>query len=238
MKILGLDTSLDRLKLAVTEDERMLAEQDWSAKGVLAEIIVDAMTNILKQAEAGLADLSGLAATVGPGSFTGLRVGLSVAKAIAWSKNLPLIAIPTFEVLAHQSPLKMTPVTVIALARENTVLAGIYDYVNDLPVLRGRFFTCQLIQLPHRIPSNSGVIVLGDSDNEQQVKIDLPESRILINHDITIPRGLSVARLGFRKLSQKESLNPKDVEPIYLYQAIYKSKLAHEWIPYPPHERD
>lgn len=237
MKILGLDTSLDRLSLAVIEEDKILAEFDRDAKGILAEILIDSIDNVLGNAGVALSGLSGLAVSIGPGSFTGLRVGLATVKGIVWSSALPLVAIPTFEVLAYQSKEESKPVAVITQAREGLIFGAVYSFVTGLPIRQGEFFTTDLEKLGHRIPLHVGVIRSGESPGLEQLKKSLPERQILINHEVTVPRGSSVALLGLEKLKLGQTVEPQDAEPIYLQKAIYRSKFRDEWISYPPDDR-
>lgn len=203
----------------------------------MAEIITDSIDKILRQVQISLSDLSGLAFSRGPGSFTGLRVGLSVAKALAWSNRLPLVVVPTFEVLAFQVPEKKSKIAVITQARQGEILGGLYNFSAPVPVQQGEFFVSAIDKLAQLIPAETVILRLGENPLLEVLKNGLPERRILINNEITLPRGSSVALLGREKLKQGQTVNPRNVEPIYLQKAIYRSKAAHEWIPYLPDAR-
>gem|GEM_PF-2915714 len=228
---------MERLNLAVTEEEKILIEFSREARGILAEIIFDSIDKILRQVQIRLSDLSGLAFSQGPGSYTGLRVGLSVAKALAWSNKLALIAVPTFEVLAFQAPEKKSKVAVITQSRQGEILGGIYDFSGSVPVQQGGFFIYATDKLVQLIPVEAVILRLGENPPLESLKKSLPDRRILINNETTLPRGSSVALLGREKLKQGQTVDPRNVEPIYLQKTIYRSKSANEWIPYPPDAR-
>jgi tRNA threonylcarbamoyladenosine biosynthesis protein TsaB len=225
------------MNLAVIEEDKILIEFSREAKGVLSEVIVSSIAETLKQTDTELSELSALAISIGPGSYTGLRVGLSVAKALAWSNRLPLVVVPTFEVLAFQVPEKKSKIAVITQARQGEILGGIYDFSGLIPVQQGEFFVSTVDKLAQLIPAEAVVLRLGENPWLEALKKDLPDRQILINNEITLPKGSSVALLGLEKLRQGQTVDPRNVEPIYLQKAIYRSKAAHEWIPYPPDAR-
>lgn len=238
MKILGLDSSQERLNLAIIEENKVLAESSREAKGILTEIILSEIDKTLKEAELTLSQLSGLATSIGPGSYTGLRVGLSVAKALAWSNKLPLIAVPTFEVIAFQSAERKSIVAVITQARQGEILGCLFEFKKSIPVQKGEYFVCSLDKLRQLIPAGTMVTRIGEKPEEEILKKSLQDREILTKSEITIPRGSSVAKLGLERLKAGQTADPKSIEPIYLQKAIYRSKIANEWISYPVNDRE
>ncbi len=236
MKILGLDSSQERLNLGIIEEEKILAEKSLGAKGRLAEVIVGEIDKTLREVKLNLSQLSGLAISIGPGSYTGLRVGLSVAKSLAWSNKLPLMAVPTFEIIAYQYSEKESTVAVIIQSRQGEILGGLYDYKGSIPVQKGEYLVCGLDKLAQLVPDDAIVLRLGENPTEEILEKVLPDRKILIKNEIIIPRGPSVAVLGLERLKSGRTADPKSIEPIYLQKAIYRSKIANEWISYPANE--
>src|ERR1700744_6532990 len=103
MIVLGLDTCLNVCSVAVLDGERVLA----SAREVMArghqERLAPMARDVVAEAGIGFAALEGIAATVGPGSFTGLRVGVAFAKGLALALDKPTVGIGTLEALAKQA---------------------------------------------------------------------------------------------------------------------------------------
>jgi tRNA threonylcarbamoyladenosine biosynthesis protein TsaB len=91
MLILTLRTDKPQAELGLFEDGRQLAYVNWQAHRQLAETIHQKLQDLLSSQDKRLSDLQGLIAYRGPGSFTGLRIGLSVANALAVSLNLPIV---------------------------------------------------------------------------------------------------------------------------------------------------
>lgn len=129
MTILGIEASGQRTGVAVVSD-RLLAET--SEPGLNHnEVIIGAIDRCLNQAGVGLDRLTGIGATIGPGMFTSLRVGLSVAKGLAIARDIPLKGVNTLLALARSVPCVPLVLSVID-ARKQQVYACLYE--NGKPV--------------------------------------------------------------------------------------------------------
>jgi tRNA threonylcarbamoyladenosine biosynthesis protein TsaB len=102
MLILAIDTALDACAAAVldTDAGRLIAQESQAMKRGHAEALMPLIARIIKQSGAGFADLDRIAVTNGPGSFTGLRVGLSAARGIALAANKPVVGLTTLSAYA------------------------------------------------------------------------------------------------------------------------------------------
>jgi tRNA threonylcarbamoyladenosine biosynthesis protein TsaB len=85
----------------VADDEKILAEQNIKSSQTTSEIIATFLSSALVDADRAIADIKAIFVTLGPGSFTGVRVSLAFCKGIASAKNIPLIGVPTLDVLAQ-----------------------------------------------------------------------------------------------------------------------------------------
>lgn len=103
MHILGVDTATHRASVAVVADGQTLAEHTAESRSHAASI-VPLIDDLLQHAGCGVEDLEVIAVSAGPGSFTGLRVGLSVAKGIACATGARVVGVPTLEALARVVP--------------------------------------------------------------------------------------------------------------------------------------
>jgi tRNA threonylcarbamoyladenosine biosynthesis protein TsaB len=101
MLIVAIDNSLDLLNIAVADDEKILAERNIINSQTPSEIIATALSGALADADRSIADIKVIFVTLGPGSFTGIRVSLAFCKGISSAKNIPLIGVPTLDVLAQ-----------------------------------------------------------------------------------------------------------------------------------------
>jgi tRNA threonylcarbamoyladenosine biosynthesis protein TsaB len=101
MLIVAIDNSLDLLNIAVADDEKILSERNIINSQTPSEIIATALSGTLADAGRSIADIKAIFVTLGPGSFTGIRVSLAFCKGISSAKNIPLIGVPTLDVLAQ-----------------------------------------------------------------------------------------------------------------------------------------
>ena len=103
MKILAIETSSNICGITYRKDGENIYTVESDSKRKHAEILPSYYYEIKNQSSFELSDLDGISISIGPGSFTGLRVGLSFAKGLAFSRDLPLIPVPTLMSIAHVS---------------------------------------------------------------------------------------------------------------------------------------
>ena len=104
--ILAIDTATRAVSLALHDGKRIIAETMWRTRGHHTTELTPALELLMERAAIAMSDLAALAVPSGPGSYTGLRIGMSVAKGIALAQPvpLPLIGIPTLNILAAAQP--------------------------------------------------------------------------------------------------------------------------------------
>ena len=135
MRILGVDTATSTASVALIEDEALVAEEIYSsavAPGETrknhAETILPLIQSLLSRAKITLADLSGIAVSIGPGSFTGLRIGLASVKGLAYDSGLPAVGVSTL--LATAATVGRSAGLICALldARKREVYFGLFRW--------------------------------------------------------------------------------------------------------------
>ncbi|HUZ78400.1 MAG TPA: tRNA (adenosine(37)-N6)-threonylcarbamoyltransferase complex dimerization subunit type 1 TsaB [Chloroflexota bacterium] len=100
--VLAIDTSTHQASVAVCAGDEVLSTRTWLAGRQHTSTLLPAVRDVMAEASASPRDLSALAVALGPGSFNGLRTGLSTAKGLALVWQLPLLGIPTLELLAEE----------------------------------------------------------------------------------------------------------------------------------------
>ena len=126
MRILGIETSTPVCGVALVDSEWVVAEYTLDAGVGHAERLLPMVRRILEDAGLQPSDLDGVAVAAGPGSFTGLRIGMSTAKGLCLASDLPLLAVPTLEGLALRMASAGLPVCSMLDARRGEVYAGVY----------------------------------------------------------------------------------------------------------------
>ena len=99
MKILGIDTSSNASSVAVIEDNKLICEYTVNTKTTHSQKLMPMIENMLSMSDINIKDIDAIAICIGPGSFTGLRIGMATAKAIEHLNNLPIIGVNSLEIL-------------------------------------------------------------------------------------------------------------------------------------------
>ena len=100
-RVLGLDTAMSACSAALCEGDRVLANRRVVMERGHAEALMPMVRDVLEAADCAFRDLDLIAVTNGPGTFTGIRIGLAAAKGMAMTANLPLVGVTTFEAIVH-----------------------------------------------------------------------------------------------------------------------------------------
>lgn len=130
MKLLSLSTSSDVLSLSLSENDQLIASFESEGNKRHAEVIVPEIKNLMETTGLKFSDLDGICVNLGPGSFTGLRVGLSVSKGIAFGSKLKLYGYTNFEELLLQAILRMNvngKCAVLIPSRKNEFYFGAFQ---------------------------------------------------------------------------------------------------------------
>ena len=144
--ILSIETSQSNCGACVYFDENKFFEMNVNFKNSHAEKIFEIIDDVIKAAGIMLTDLRAMTVSAGPGSFTGLRIGMSAAKGIAFGASLPIIPVPTFEALAYQLSNQLDDGTEFIIANKVNleeiyfakfkVKANNYIFARDLQIVK------------------------------------------------------------------------------------------------------
>ena len=136
MLILGLDSSAKTASCAVydTDKKNILAYGGINAKITHSETLLPLCESVLKAAKLTLNDIDTFAVTNGPGSFTGVRIGVSAAKGLAWGAEIPVCGVSTLEAMAFQTVEPDLIICPVMDARRSQVYNALFKRQNDVPV--------------------------------------------------------------------------------------------------------
>ncbi len=130
MKILGLDSSGLVASVAVAEEGNLLAEYTVNYKKTHSQTLLPMLDDIVKMIELDLHTVDAIAIAMGPGSFTGLRIGSATAKGLGFALGKPLVEIPTVDGLAYNLWGSRDLVCPLMDARRNQTYTGLYEFVD------------------------------------------------------------------------------------------------------------
>ncbi|TQR21412.1 tRNA (adenosine(37)-N6)-threonylcarbamoyltransferase complex dimerization subunit type 1 TsaB [Psychrobacillus vulpis] len=124
---LGIDTSHTPLAVSIVKDDQVLAEYKSSLKITHSIGAMPAIEELLKKAEIEPHEIDAIAVAKGPGSYTGVRIGVTIGKTLAWTLNIPIVSVSSLQVLAGNAPYFPGIVCSIMDARRSNVFAGVYE---------------------------------------------------------------------------------------------------------------
>lgn len=126
MTLLAIDTSTRSMGLALYQEDRVLLENLWSSPDFHTVELAPAIRDALAHCQLAPSDLAAVAVAIGPGSYTGLRIGLAVAKGLAFTHDLPLLTVPTLDILAASQPLEDLSLAAVLQAGRGRLAVGWY----------------------------------------------------------------------------------------------------------------
>src|SRR5687768_2031739 len=130
MRVLAIEASTTSGGVAILEEDLLRASVSFTTQTLYSQRLLPSVEWLLARCGLKLQDFSGVAVAVGPGSFTGLRIGLSAAKGLAYAGGMPIVGVGTMEALAvRASCLGAIPMPVCVLldARQGEVFAGLFN---------------------------------------------------------------------------------------------------------------
>lgn len=219
MYVLGIESATPVAAVAVVQEEKVLAERMVNNQRTHSVNLLPMIKAVLEDAEVACKDLAGIAVSSGPGSFTGLRIGMATAKTLAQVWGVPIVGISILEALAYPLTGQAGVICPILNARKNEVYAAVYQTVEGkLHCLDGPMAVGPA-ELARRL-KNKGlpVTLLGDGVPvySNMLKQQLGSQIFFAPGSIMWPRGASVAELGYRCLLAGEGRDPLELLPNYI----------------------
>ncbi len=227
MIVLGIDTSGYANAVGVTDGDRILADSVFSARTDSLEKITSNIDSVLKVAGLRLEDVKGFGVGLGPGSWTGIKVGVTVAKILAYSTGKPMCGVPTLEVLAYSARNNRGQICPIIYAgTRDTIYAAFYRSQNGAVSRVGNYYVGDLPGLSKMI-KESTVIVASEAESYRRlISQSIGSAGIDIKAVGGVPRGATVALLAAVRLERGESDDVLSLEPMYLKESTARAFLG------------
>lgn len=224
MKVLGIDTSGYANAVGVVDGNRTLADYDFEARTDSLEKIVANIDFVLKEAGLTLKDIEGFAVGLGPGSWTGIRVGVTVAKMLAFSTGRPLAGLPTLELLADNARDMALPICpVIYAGTGDMVYAGVYRADNAALTRQGDYYVGDIQGLLDTVREATLFLGSGVERYRDLIRQTLGSLSITAEDIDDIPKGSTAARLAAARLERGQSDDVLSLEPLYLKEATARA---------------
>jgi tRNA threonylcarbamoyladenosine biosynthesis protein TsaB len=221
MKIFAIETATMLGGIALLDDSAgLIAEIRLNVHSTHSERLMTGTEHILKQSGLTLADIDCFALSIGPGSFTGLRIGLSTVKGLSYATGKPVVSVPTLEALAYNFPYCAYPVCTMLDARKKEVYAALFRWDKD-------GFERLLTEVPVAVPElmeriryfkDKKVIFTGEAALLYRDRIIefIGKKAIFASPDKIVPSPAHVALLGMKKAHEKEFSELRSLVPFYI----------------------
>jgi tRNA threonylcarbamoyladenosine biosynthesis protein TsaB len=172
---------------------------------------------LMQSTNVGMEEIQMIAVAIGPGSFTGMRVGLAMAKGMIQGLKIPIIGVSSLEALASQVIYANYPVCPIIDSRKGEVFTALFHWTDDGKMVRTREDTCLRIEDLGSMATET-TIVLGNDFNRQSplIKKALGAEAVLAQAHLWNLRASAVGTLGLKRFLAQDFDDPQDLVPIYL----------------------
>jgi tRNA threonylcarbamoyladenosine biosynthesis protein TsaB len=219
--LLAIDTATRIMSLALHDGHNLLAEETWHTANNHTAELAPAIHGLLERSEWSMGDLKALAVAAGPGSFTGLRIGIALAKGIASARKLPLIGVSTLDIVAAAQP-QYTRHALVAVveAGRGRIIAATYRWDKTRWVNRGESRLMDWATLLANI--DGPAYIAGDIDEEGRIALDAAEAagvpvRVTMSA-LRLRRAGFLAEIALERLAESgtEAFYPALLAPIYV----------------------
>lgn len=227
MKILAIETSTMLGGVAILDDDKLVAESRMNVKTTHSERIMGEINHLLKCSGLKIEDIDIFGISIGPGSFTGLRVGLSAVKGLSYATGKKIVSIPTLEAFAWNAPFSKYQVCPLLDARKKEVYAGIFKWNNNRLI---KVMEEQSMKIEDLCPSiKEPTIFLGEGAiiYKDTIRAWLNDLALFGHPHIMVPLPSNVAHLGIIKAKKEEFEDPLKLTPMYLRRSEAEVKAVH-----------
>lgn len=214
MVLLAIDTSTKSIGLALHSGMELIAEHHWVTRGFHTVELAPEIALMLRRANRTVADLTAIAVAKGPGSYTGLRIGMALAKGLALAHNLTLLGISTLDIIARGQPASDAQLFALIQAGRGRISGVWYKWGSHGWEVDGEPANLLWEDVLDQIEQSA--IICGEIGESEQVALQE------LNHvEIPIPaqrvrRPGILAELGWERLRLGDIDDPATLAPIYL----------------------
>lgn len=212
MNVLGIDSATEACSAAVLCNGALASRRFQTIQRGHAEILIPLIQETMREAEITFGALDLIATTIGPGGFTGLRIGLASARALALAATIPIIGVTTLEAVARAQPTRNMPTLICLDSKREDVYLQLFDGDNT-PM------TAPAAMLPEEIAAilPSGLVAVGG--NARKTVIATLAERIpppILTDGALLPDAEFVARIGLERFVAGAPVSEAPPRPLYL----------------------
>ena len=213
--ILNIETATKNCSVAVAKEGVTIAIKEFAGEGYThAEKLHVFIEEVLKQSNIQFKDLNAIAVSMGPGSYTGLRIGVSAAKGLCYALNIPLIAIDTLELLARKISITDGVILPMIDARRMESYTAVFNACYD----KIRETKAEIITEGFYNETEGTIHLLGDGAAKYHEV--LPKGRFVYHEDVVYPSAGEMSALSYGKYKKSDTVDVAYFEPYYLKDFI------------------
>jgi tRNA threonylcarbamoyladenosine biosynthesis protein TsaB len=215
--LLAVDTSNEWMGLAVYDGSRVVGERAWRSSQHHTVELAPAIQELLTRCNLAMDHITALGIALGPGSFTSLRVGLALVKGLAFSRSIPVIGIPTLDILAHAQPVNELPLAVAIQAGRGRYALGWYKNVRGAWQAESPARVVSVEALNEEVTSPS--VVCSEFTDEVRQKISENKNARLTSPESSQRKPAMLAQLAWARFQNGDVDDVASLAPIYLHTA-------------------
>jgi len=216
--LLAIDTSTVHVGLAVYDGTQVLAEMTWTSQQHHTVELAPVLAGLLDRSGVSMDMLSALGVAIGPGSFTSLRVGLALVKGLALARHLPLMGIPTLDIVAAAQPVSKHPLAAVLQAGRGRIAIGWYKCTKNSWQAQGPARSGTADELADEIESPTHVA--GELSAEDRQRLARKRVNVLlVSPALCVRRPAVLAELAWARWQAGQIDEPASLAPIYLHVA-------------------
>ena len=221
MKILAVETSTMLGGIAIMDDlSGLIAEVRLNVKSTHSERLMTEIDHTLKQSGLTVSDIDVFAVAIGPGSFTGLRIGLSTVKGFSYATGKPVVTVPTLEAFAWNFPFCRYPVCTMLDARKKEVYSALFKWDRDGFIRLRDEVSIKINRFLNDIKrfSDERIVFTGDGTflYRDEIREVIGEKAVFAPPEKMIPSPANVASVGIKKALKGEVSEPVSLIPFYI----------------------
>lgn len=215
MIVLGIDTSTHILTAGLAGDNGLNANQHMSGETIHSEELPGMVQRVLSGSSIAPGNLDGIAVSMGPGSFTGLRIGLGFAKGMALGLDVPLLPVPTMDGLAAGVSMEESMLCILLKARKGEVYQGLYRSGEDGWHREGDIATVPESHLGKALPDERIVFAGPGAVLYQTLLKERLGGRAIFVPEL-VPSGFRIAEIGLGVLAAGHYPDVNALVPMYI----------------------
>jgi tRNA threonylcarbamoyladenosine biosynthesis protein TsaB len=225
MNILGIDTSSIVATVAVVTEEKLLAEYIVNNKKNHSEKLMQVLDTVLKDSDLDIDDLDAIAVAKGPGSFTGLRIGMACAQGLAHASGMPIVGVNTLDALAYNMIDVQGLLCPVINAQRQEMYTSLYRWEDGELIRLWDYEITSIRNLAQRLlQKTERVFILGDGVNILWPTVQDCNHIILAPQISLMPRASSVAAAGLQEFLSGKAESCFDLEPFYIRRSHAEEK--------------